>query len=326
MTSPDDPHALTVAIAKGGALLAKRLDAAGGWRDYDRAARYDFRLAPAGDLDALARLLRDLLPLPQCAIVRGALDPANCCDVPRLLYPRPREGQAATLRDAPRAWLALDLDALPVPPGVEARDLAACGEAARAALPPPFRAAACIIGATSGHGFKPTMRLRLWCLVSRPITCGEARGWLRGAPVDRAPLGAASLIYTAAPILPAGMSDPLPDRLARLDGAERVEVPDRLDVAPEVPEARRVPLPAPGFDRRPRDRLAALSRHVAAAREGNRNNALHWAACRAAEMVARGECSQGAAEAALETAGRRAGQAPADVRATIASAMRRGAA
>lgn len=149
----------------------------------------------------------------------------------RLLHPDPQTGDCATLLDVPRAWLALDLDGLPLPDGLDPHDLAACGEVARLALPHAFRTAACIIGATAGHGFKPGARLRLWCFLSRPMIGAELKRWLGNAPVDRALFSAAQVIYTAAPLF-TGMKDPLPARLVRLDGAARVVVPNTEELAP----------------------------------------------------------------------------------------------
>jgi hypothetical protein len=217
-----DPHALTLATARG-RRLCKLRHADGTVEDYDRAKRLDLRTVTAHDLDALHRLLLDLLHRPDTCALRGAIaNPARVQAVRRLLHRDPETGDDATLLDVPRAWLALDLDGLPLPAEIHPHDLAGCGRVARLALPPAFHTAACIIGATAGHSFKPGGRLRVWAMLTRPVTGAELKRWLRAAPVDHALFGAAQCIYSAAPVFE-GMVDPLPARLARLGGAERVE-------------------------------------------------------------------------------------------------------
>jgi hypothetical protein len=56
---------------------------------------------------------------------------------------------------------------------------------------------------------------------------------------------------------------------------------------------------------------------------GERNNALYWASCRAAEMVAAGELDQATAIRVLTEAGEATGLGPGAVAATIDSALRR---
>lgn len=235
-----DPYAMTVARARG-RRLCKMRHADGTTQDYDRAKHLDLSTVEAPDLDALHPLLLGLLNRPDTCALRGAIaDPERVHGVRRLLHPDPKTGDPATLLDIPRAWLALDLDGLPLPSGLDPHDLAACGRMARLALPAAFHGAACIIGATAGHGFKPGARLRLWCFLSRPMMGAELKRWLGAAPVDKALFSAAQAIFTAAPVF-SGMTDPLPARLVRLDGAERVVVPSAAELAP--PPRRRAPAP-----------------------------------------------------------------------------------
>jgi hypothetical protein len=119
--------------------------------------------------------------------------------------------------------------------------------------------------------------------------------------VDLSVFGAAQPIYTAAPLF-VGMADPLPRRLAVLTGAvPEVPVPDRDALAP--PLARRAPPPLAAFGGvGATARLAGLLCAVRGAPEGERHRALLWAACRAGEMVARGEADCHATAAALARA------------------------
>jgi bifunctional DNA primase/polymerase-like protein len=70
--------------------------------------------------------------------------------------------------------------------------------------------------------------------------------------------------------------------------------------------------------------LEGPARFVAQAPRGTRNHALHWAACRAGEMVARREISEEAANATLTAAAAASGLAGSEVANTIASGLRAG--
>jgi hypothetical protein len=68
-------------------------------------------------------------------------------------------------------------------------------------------------------------------------------------------------------------------------------------------------------------RLAGLIRAVVLAQPGQRNATLHWAACRAGELVKAGTIHRDAAAALLMEAGSQAGLRPREVRATICSGL-----
>jgi hypothetical protein len=75
----------------------------------------------------------------------------------------------------------------------------------------------------------------------------------------------------------------------------------------------------------PQARLRGAVGFVLAAVPGERNNRLHWAACRAAEMIAARQLDQAAAIEALTEPGEAVGLGPGEVSATIASALRNAA-
>lgn len=75
----------------------------------------------------------------------------------------------------------------------------------------------------------------------------------------------------------------------------------------------------------PQGRLRGAVGVVLAAVPGGRNNCLHWAACRAAEMIATGQLDQATAIDALTEAGEAVGLGPGEVQATIASALKQAA-
>jgi putative DNA primase/helicase len=116
--------------------LAKTWRADGSCEGYDAAKHFDLHAVPLDGLDALEALLRDLGPRWDCAMVRGGIaDPAWATNVRRLVHPDPETGEAATLREMPHHWLALDVDGVPLPDNVDRLDLAACAGAVLPLLP-----------------------------------------------------------------------------------------------------------------------------------------------------------------------------------------------
>lgn len=264
--------------------LCKTIHPGGAMVGYDDARIFDFRPEPLADLAGLHALLHDLAGRSDCAVIRG--EPINLEALHRqrrLLHPDPETGEVATLREVPRRWVALDVDGLPLPAGTDPRDLAACARAVLPRLPAAFQRAACMVQATASHGIKPGARLRLWHWLSRPASGVELAVWLATAPVDPCVFRAVQVIYTAAPIIAGGTSDPLPFRLLLLPGErEAVQVPPATMLA-SVRQAPR-PLPPPREDGS-RYGTAALSRASAAIRTGA--SARHPLAVREALGMAR---------------------------------------
>ena len=303
--------AVTIAEALGGAVLAKRWHADGSATPYGNARTYNLHPWPVPHLAGLYDVLRELLTAPRCCIVRGEPVTGERMErVRRLLHPDPETGDAPTLREVPRRWVAIDLDSVPLPEGTDPRDLAACARAVRRFLPHAFRDAAGIVQATASHGIKPGARLRWWSWLSRPVTGAELAEWFRGCPVDAATFRTAQPIYTASPLFAPGAVDPLPERLALVPGArDVVPVP-----APAMlrPVARMLPAMTIRGALRINDgagRFDALVRFVRASREGERHPRLYWAACRAGELVREGSIGAETAAAELVRAAMDAGGA-----------------
>ena len=303
-----DPHSMTLATACGRRLCKTRY-ANGRVDDYSAARIFDLTAVQAHDLATLAGLLGVLAGRRDTCVLRGAIrDPHRSQGVRRLLHPDASTGDAPTLAETPRAWLALDLDGLPLPAGTDPRDLHLCGRVARAALPAPFHGAACVVAATAGHGFKDGARLRLWFLLDRALSGDECKRWLRDAPVDLSVFGAVQPIYTAAPLF-RGMADPLPVRLVTLDGAERVAPPAETQHVRAAPHT-------PGLLQRPGQyALHALTRAygaVAAAPEGARHPTAVAEAWGLALLVEHGLLAESdvarAIDHALQVAGKPAGE------------------
>lgn len=297
----------TVIRAKG-RRLAKIVRADGIAEGYDKTRTVDLIHAPLSGLSDLHRLLRDLAERRDCCLVRGAiLDPTRTHRVRRLSNADPETGEAPTLREEPRRWIALDLDSVPLPPSVDSRDLAACARAVVRHLPLGFHGAACVVQATASQGIKPGARLRLWFWLSRALTNAECKAWLARHPVDLSLFRPAQPHYTAAPVFE-GWRDPLPGRLLFLPGVPEVEPPDAATLAPPPPRPSSpglgASLAASGrlAGANPEARFIGLLRHVLSAPEGTRHSALYWAACRAGEIVAAGYVAPEAAARALTRA------------------------
>lgn len=283
---------LTVMRARG-RRLAKLVQAAGTIVGYDSAKHYDAATVAVHDLAHLHQLLRKLETRPDCCIVRGALAAGpQAQGIRRLVHADPHTGDAPTLRDTPRRWLALDLDGLPMPAGTDPRALAACAAVARAVLPTSFAGAALVVQATASHGIKPGARLRLWCWCDRPLNGAELDSWFRDAPVDRSAFRPAQVIYTAAPVIEAA-EDHLPQRLLLLPGAACVTSP-----APWVATVPRISTIAKARRAEVGSRyaLAALTNactRIARAGEGARHRTAVAEAWGLSRLVQRGTITEG---------------------------------
>ena len=118
-----------------------------------------------------------------------------------------------TFAPRPGAGSALDIDGVPEPPCLTfAAEPEAGVEHVLGLLPSrsPTRPAG---GRRPARpGIKPGIRCRLWFWLSRPVSDGEAKGWLARHPVDRSLFTPVALHYTAPPILAPGMPDPVSRR------------------------------------------------------------------------------------------------------------------
>ncbi|GAB0114935.1 hypothetical protein [Acidisoma sp. C75] len=253
---------ITLLRCARGLALAKRITPAG-INTYDQAKRFDGFTRSLSGLDDMQDLLGHLIDAPRFCVVRGALAAGETATgIRRLIHEDRATGDAATLRDVPRRWLALDMEGIDRPADLPAADLPGCAALAIATLPEAFRVAGHIAQATAGHGIKPGIRLRLWYWLSRATSGAEVRRWLKDTPADPSIFGAAQPIYIAAPIFSEGARDPVPQRLhSRPGGLVEVPPPEALAPSPAPPAK---PLPAPGNSRAERYALAAL-RHAAAA-------------------------------------------------------------
>lgn len=273
--------------------LAKTIEADGTIRGYDLARTLDAAEIAVRDLDHLADLLRQLAPRSDCCVVRGALiDPSHAKGIRRLLYADPETGEAPTFREQARRWLALDMDGVPLPVGIDPANLHACADAVVPLLPPAFHGAAVIVQATASHGLKPGARLRLWFWLDKPLIGAEVKRWLRGAPVDAIIFVPVQAIYTASPVFE-GRPDHLPHRLAVIGGIPVVPTPDAADLTePARKVGQLVPL-HPSNDRYATAVLRNAYVSIATAPEGARHPTAKTEAWSLARLVRRGVITEG---------------------------------
>ncbi|MXP65629.1 hypothetical protein E0493_19965 [Roseomonas sp. M0104] len=312
---PMDPHALTLATADG-CWLCKSWYKDGRVEGYASARLFDLSTILVLNLMTLERLLRDLIKRRNTCVLRGAvIDPQKTRGQRRLLHPDPKTGDAPTLQEAKRAWVALDIDGLPLPAGVDPRDLEACAVVMRSVLPPAFQDAACLVTATASHCIKPGARLRPWFLLDRPLSKQELKIWLKDAPVDHSVFGAVQPIYTAGPRF-LGLFDPLPHRLVVLPGTERVVTPSATALMPPRPvrpaPQNLVSSPNGWSTQYGRAALVRAANAVLEAGEGNRHPTAVAEAWSLSRLVGQGLLSASelsrAIEGALRLAGKPAGE------------------
>jgi hypothetical protein len=283
--------AVTIVRCRPGLLLAKRITP-DGIRSYDNAKHVDLLSRQVDGLGDLGELLRLLAPRPRLAVVRGEIiDPGHTRNVRRLLYADRDTGEPASLKPVPRLWLALDIDGIPAPSGLDITDLIACAKVAAARLPSAFHQTSLIVQPTASHGIAPGLRLRLWCWLSRPTSDSELKFWLKAAPVDQSVFGASQLIYTGSPVFESGAADPLPERLAVLFGqVDAVAVPDPVALQPPV--QRNYPPPLAASDGRAdgyaRNTMAFVAGAVMRAPVGKRHDTIVVGARRLAELERHG--------------------------------------
>jgi hypothetical protein len=208
---------------------------------YGNAKTFEISEYSVGNLDELAQLLAGIESCPRALIVRGR--PAEGIDRKqafRRLHPRTRSDgtvEPATLQPAARHWIPLVLDSIPCPDSldpVHEPDWAV--EHAVRHLPEEFHGTSCWWALTSGQGFKPGLRMRLFFWADRALAEWELKQWLADSPVDRSIFAPAQPIYIARPIF-VGMPDPVPTRSGIWRGDRDVITPPTI-TKPEVATVR----------------------------------------------------------------------------------------
>jgi hypothetical protein len=190
--------------------------------DYDRGFEWWFRPYDAGDdFDKMARLLRRLARAQRLIACMGDLKPGLDLSVPHQRLWARNDANENTMVEAPRAWLAIDVDDASVPPGLGAPELYV--EAAifirDHGLPEEFHGVTMIVSATARPGLRgrALLRARLWFLLDRAYPLPVLKTWTRGLKAihgvgDSSVCRVGQPIYLGRPIF-INMSDPIPPQM-----------------------------------------------------------------------------------------------------------------
>lgn len=208
---------------------------------------------PAGSLAEIYATLREV-QVAGAAIVRGDYAADDPVRVKR---------SKAVLADIPKAWLALDIDGAPLPPGTSwiTDGPAAAADAIAARLPDCFQDVGYVWLLTASHGLElegkrwtgayheGAMRLRLVFVLDRPVGAAEARALLELAraavpEIDLATAQPSQLVYVARPLCHDN-TDPLDRTGVPLMGHVEREL-DRLPVPADLATEARFARPEGG--------------------------------------------------------------------------------
>lgn len=273
---------------------------------------------PAGNPDELYESIREISRRRNAIAIHGALrndaDP-RATDTGVYRTYKKRAKRKPDFRDFARRWVAVDIDDLVAPKGMQAHSPSKLAEWARGQLPERFRSVGCTYQYTSSYRVdKPAhhLRVRLWFLVDTPIKSLEWRVfWKRqGLPwVDTALYNPVQPIYTAPPTF-VDVRAPmrLSERIGYLPGASRVPMGDVSEVLARqaVADARsQVTIEYdPGFEPNMEEVSLAMHRLLSQRTDGARHHHALGAACELVSLGCPGERIVGFVDKLIRDQGR----------------------
>lgn len=261
---------------------------------YDDARTWHVEQREVRSLEDLAEQLEQLAGDPRAVVIRGEpLEGVIGTAGRRLVHDDRKTGDAARFRAAPRRWVALDFDKVPLDRAYDVARAADAHEALgrlRALLSPEWRRAACYgqLTASAGHGDPCRVSARLWFWTDRPVGRAELEAWAvtTRAPVDVAPFRAVQPIYTARPIFDPPLEDPIEARGIGLGGDPVVWLADYRPAA--APQPTSPPIVVRSAGRARHYAVTALrreTRDLAETPPGQRNERLVRAAYNLGQLV-----------------------------------------
>jgi hypothetical protein len=292
-------------------------------------------------LDDIASALQQLRESPFEFIVRGNLNEnaqarlASGATIRRLLKDH-NDGTAATLEDAQKSWVCLDIDGVKTPYNAVERTADAVAWLIEKHMP-YLRGVGMVykLSGSAGHPSKDQFELRvhIYALLTEPRTCAQLRAWRRslsGIGCDPALFRANQIHYTADPITngigtrPAIITTVQGDRLhiPKIDAPQK---PVKRVLEPHI-KARITSAIAAGAFATPADqsdaqrKLAQAVAIISQVREGGRNQTLFKQAAQVYNHVAAGALPKHEADAQLTTAAHLTGLDSNEIQAVLNSA------
>jgi hypothetical protein len=207
---------------------------------YDKETWFRYEEDQASTLRDFGRALYRHHRHPLVCVLRGEMladtRAAMAGDPNRIALRRHRNADATTntLRGTARAWVAIDLDDVPAPPGLGAggawmRDVPATVRALLAQLPPELSDVDSVAQVTGSAGFKAhhLVRLRLWFALLSAVTDAEASRWAKAWNqrlgtrfIDPSVFQPQQPHFVADPILGPGVVDPVGQRWHYVKGGQ----------------------------------------------------------------------------------------------------------
>jgi len=217
---------VTVLEAEPGKILAKRYtDPTAKPAAFDDPFLYRNTRAAVDSLDELAEVLALLASDPTACIIRGARIPNadGVLDeyVPRRCNEAKFGSDGVTYESAAHHWICIDFDA--TTGLLDPKDVRGSIEAWRRTLPAPLNACGMVFQLSASAHLYPYIRGHAWVWSAAPVEDGPLRRWLSAIDSDPALAQSIQLHYTADPIFPDGIADPLAgSRLHLFDGPNAV--------------------------------------------------------------------------------------------------------
>lgn len=213
-----DPRAVTVLECEPGKRLAKLYsDPTQKPDDYDAGWLFRPSHVIVESLSDLGHLLEALATDSTGCVIRGALREGALSEwVPRRSDDN-KHDELADFEECARHWVCLDLDSSTF--ALDPATPRASIEAWRASLPVPLNTCGMVFQLSAKAHLSPLLRGHAWIWCEAPVGEDKLRPWYVANGFDGALAQCVQVHYTANPIFPVGVSDPLEgERVHCFDG------------------------------------------------------------------------------------------------------------
>ncbi len=189
--------------------------------DYDAGMFFKPATIELSNLEDLACLLLEMSDQPEYCIIRGACHPDAEAEGAGLMrrYKDDSAGEPA-FSSAAHHWVALDVDKSDETFLIDEPE--ACLQRWRQSLPAGLFLDDIVWQWSAKAHLSPTVRGRAWFWVNRPVDDEHARAFCKAYGYDPALCNPIQPHFTARPIFPAGVADPILEPVVFLRASERV--------------------------------------------------------------------------------------------------------